>query len=699
MSEINYAEIAEPVARRLLGEPNPHHSSAKELRFGERGSLKVCLKAGIWHDFESEEKGGLLDLVIRQENLQTKTDAIKWLKSNGFISANDNAPTEPKPRPKLVKTYDYVDEAGELLFQVCRYEPKTFKQRKPNGQGGWAWTIKDVRQVPYCLPRLIHAEHDEIVFICEGEKDADNLNAAGLIATCNAGGANKWKDSLTPFFADRRVVILPDNDDAGRKHIDLVASKLHGVAASVKVLELSHHWAEITHKGDVTDWLNAGHTASELLALVNATATVQAIVPANDNEPDFTPLSAPVNQHGFPHLSEKGKPLNTWENLSYLLDQYGINVRYNVISKKTDARIPGHATSIDNKQKSTLAEITSLCARNNMPKTEIAQYLVIIGDHNQYNPVLTWITSRKWDGVSRFADLAATITPDDGYSLEMRDFLLKRWLISAVAAASNTGGFESHGALVLVGAQGTGKTTWFNRLVCPELRRELVLTGALLDTENKDTIITAVSHWIVELGELDATFRKADIAKLKAFITQGVDKFRRPFEREDDERDRRTVFCASVNQSDYLVDDSGNRRWWTIPAKSIDYMHDIDMQQLWAEVYEWFKAGERWHLSDDEQAQLKAINESHEQIDPIAEKIREVCTAPEARVNGLDWMIPGDVLTSLGYRTPNKTQRNIAAKTLRDLGFECRIRHKVKQYLVPGGLKSQFYGPDQNRPF
>lgn len=411
------------------------------------------------------------------------------------------------------------------------------------------------------------------------------------------------------------------------------------------------------------------------------------------------PLNAPVNPHGFPHMSEKGKPLNTWENLAYLLGQYGISARYNVISKKIEVLIPGHASSIDNKQKATLAEVTSLCARNSMPKTEIAQYLVIISDRNQYNPVLSWVNSRAWDGVSRFADLADTIVPDDNYPLEMRDILLKRWLISAMAAAANTGGFTAHGALVLVGAQGTGKTTWFNNLVCPELRRELVLTGALLDTENKDTIITAVSHWICELGELDATFRKADIAKLKAFITQGVDKFRRPFEREDDERDRRTIFCASVNQSDYLVDDTGNRRWWTIPAKKIDYMHTIDVQQLWAEVYEWYKAGERWHLTDEEQAQLRTINESHEQIDPIAEKIREVCTAPDARTKGQDWMIPGDVLAALGYRTPNKTQRNIAAKALQDLGFECRVRHKVKQYLVPGGLKSQFSEPNQDIPF
>lgn len=698
-SSINFKECIEPAARLLLNEPNPHHTKpGKELRWGQHGSLSVDLSKGTWHDHEAGEGGGVLDLIRRETGKEGK-DAIEWLKDQGILSSvNDAAPAIPKPRPKLVKTYNYVDEAGELISQVCRYEPKTFKQRKPNGQGGWNWSVKDTRQVPYNLPTLIHAEPNEIVFICEGEKDADNLIAAGLVATCNAGGANKWNDSLIPFFEGRNVVILPDNDEAGRKHISLVASKLQGVAASVKVLELSQYWPEIPHKGDVTNWLDAGHTGPQLIELAAAAPTLQEIVPANDTS-NFTPLNAPLNPHGFPHLSEKGKPLNTWENLAYLLDQYGIRVRYNVISKKTEVLIPGHASSIDNKQKATLAEITSLCARNSMPKTEIAQYLVIIGDRNQYNPVLSWINSRQWDGVSRFEALAATIVPEEGYPLEMRDILLKRWLISAVAGASNTGGFESHGALVLVGAQGTGKTTWFNHLVCSELRRELVLTGALLDTENKDTIITAVSHWIVELGELDATFRKADIAKLKAFITQGVDKFRRPFEREDDERDRRTVFCASVNSSDYLVDDSGNRRWWTLPVKSIDYMHDVDMQQLWSEVLTWFKSGERWHLTGEEQERLNAINQGHEQIDPIAEKIREVCTSPDAKVKGQEWMIPGDVLAALGYRTPNKTQRNIAAKALQDLALETRVRHKVKQYLVPGGLKTNSYGLDQDRPF
>lgn len=455
---------------------------------------------------------------------------------------------------------------------------------------------------------------------------------------------------------------------------------------SVKLL---NQYVEDTDGSDLID-LNKYDDATVVSAFLDQ--TVNMTLEAHKN--GFTPLSGSISPFGFPHQTSQGKPLNTWENLAYLLNEYGIHVRYNVIRKKNEILIPDFEATVDNRQKASLALITSLCAINSMPKTELRPYLDIIGDQNQYNPVLTWIKSRPWDGVSRFNNLCSTIIPESTYPLKMRDILLKRWLISAVAAASNSGGFESHGALVLVGGQGVGKTTWFNKLVTPDLRRELVLTGALIDTDNKDTTIRALSHWIVELGELDATFRKADIAKLKAFITQSVDKFRRPFEQEDDERDRRTVFCASVNQTDYLVDTTGNRRWWTIPCASIDYMHDIDMQQLWAEVYEWFINGEVWHLTHEEQEELKAINEGHEQIDPITEKINELCNSPDAQHQSRDWMIAGDVLNLLGYRTPNKAQRNIASKALRDLGIEFRTRHKVQQYLVP--IK---HDPSETYPF
>ncbi|MEX0977795.1 MAG: hypothetical protein WDZ48_03025, partial [Pirellulales bacterium] len=98
---------------------------------------------------------------------------------------------EGNGQPQIVATYDYRDERGDLLFQVVRYEPKDFKQRRPKPGGGWVWSVKGVRVVPYRLPELL-AQPDEPVFVVEGEKDVDNLGRIGVLATCNAGGAGKW---------------------------------------------------------------------------------------------------------------------------------------------------------------------------------------------------------------------------------------------------------------------------------------------------------------------------------------------------------------------------------------------------------------------------------------------------------------------------------------------------------------------------
>jgi hypothetical protein len=259
-----FSQFAEPVARALMGEPNLSLSKPTELRFRNRGSMAVDLTKGAWHDHENGQGGGVLDLIVYQGEADTKAQAVKWLDAQGIRQANDNTPTV---RPHIVATYDYTDGDGVVLFQVCRFEPKTFKQRKPDAsaRGGWSWTVKGVQQVPYRLPQMLAAP-DALVFVVEGEKDADNLAAIGLTATCNAGGAGKWPDALAQHFAGRRVVVVPDNDDAGREHARMVASKLRGVAADVRVLELPG----LPAKGDVSDWLAAGGGADGLVNIVNA---------------------------------------------------------------------------------------------------------------------------------------------------------------------------------------------------------------------------------------------------------------------------------------------------------------------------------------------------------------------------------------------------------------------------------------------
>lgn len=141
---------------------------------------------------------------------------------------------QPVQRRKIVATYDYRDESGVLLFQVCRFDPKDFRQRRADG----AWNMQGVRRVLYRLPELLAADPAVIVFIVEGEKDCDNLRGLGLVATCNPMGAGKWSKVEDAPLQGRHVVIVPDADDTGDNHAQDVAARLHGRAASVRILRL-----------------------------------------------------------------------------------------------------------------------------------------------------------------------------------------------------------------------------------------------------------------------------------------------------------------------------------------------------------------------------------------------------------------------------------------------------------------------------
>jgi len=172
-----------------------------------------------------------------------------------------------KPTRTLTRTYDYVDEAGALLYQVCRYEPKDFRQRRPDGSGGWIWKLDGVRRVLYRLPDVIAAvAAGRPIWIPEGERDADALGRIGCCATTNAGGAGNWTSSLNEPLRGAHVVILPDHDDRGRQHADNVARQLHGIAKTVRILALP----DLPPKGDVSDWLRGKQpdvARSELLKL------------------------------------------------------------------------------------------------------------------------------------------------------------------------------------------------------------------------------------------------------------------------------------------------------------------------------------------------------------------------------------------------------------------------------------------------
>ncbi|MFN7947022.1 MAG: AAA family ATPase [Blastocatellia bacterium] len=213
---------------------------------GDNGRILLTCHAGCSTDAIVQASGlRMSDLFAEPQERQNYSN--RHYKRNG-------------DRKKIVATYNYHDESCRLLFQAVRYEPKDFRQCRPDGMGGSIWNLNDVGLVLYRLPELLAADPGEMVFCVEGEKDVENLRALGLVATCNPCGAGKWRDEYSQYLQGRNVVILPDNDEPGREHARKAAQSLKGIAASVKMLPLP----DLPEKGDVSDWLNAGGDVEKL---------------------------------------------------------------------------------------------------------------------------------------------------------------------------------------------------------------------------------------------------------------------------------------------------------------------------------------------------------------------------------------------------------------------------------------------------
>jgi putative DNA primase/helicase len=305
-----------------------------------RSSLQVSRQMAFCH--AENLKLDAVDLYARATGT-TNGEAVAELgKELGVRTPEKKAGVRSR---EIIAAYDYADAGGKLLYQSVRFAPKTFRQRRPDMKikGGWIWNLDGVQRVPYRLSEVIAAD---TVFVVEGEKDADRLaglfgegdlacgppspgarlagGRAGcwdlgrqtfrLAATTNSEGAGKWRDALSPFFINKNVVILPDNDEPGRNHARNVAAKLTAAgAASVKIAELPG----VAPKGDVSDCLDNGGTKESLLEIVQAASFF-----TNANEPGTS------SQGERPEERKAPFALTDFGNAERLAEQHSENVRY-----------------------------------------------------------------------------------------------------------------------------------------------------------------------------------------------------------------------------------------------------------------------------------------------------------------------------------------------------------------------------------
>lgn len=447
------------------------------------------------------------------------------------------------------------------------------------------------------------------------------------------------------------------------------------------------------HGGDVG---RAVRAAAELLGLNrDRTNAVVEHKPARHTAEDSMPATATGRAtynlaEPLAFTSDKGRPIKHIENLAEICRRIGVTVRYNMIAKEEEIIIPGQAFSVDNMANASLAWLKSECSLFNFPTEHLDGMVTYLADKNQYNPVAEWIISRGWDGVSRvqmFYDTVTGVNDHIDKKRALKETLMRRWMISAVAAAMSPNGISAAGVLTFQGSQYIGKTKWFKQLVPADLG--VLKDGMILRPDDKDSVKQCVSYWLVELGELDATFRKADIAALKSFLTNDSDVLRRAYARKESKFARRTVFFASVNPKEFLHDPTGNRRYWTIEAQHLDHSHMIDMQQVWAEFYAMWRAGEGYYLTPEEMAELNEHNEAYTAVDPVEDRIltRLDWAAPVASWR---WCTATDILIDVGIDRPTRADATTCAAKMRKLNGDQGRRSNGKNLLLTPPVVSDY---------
>ena len=605
------AQAMPAVARDLLGEPNKHLSKPDDWRYGTNGSLSVIPEAGKWFDHEQNTGGGVLDLISRHAG-GTRAEAAQWLKDRGYLSDD-----QPKQKARIVKTYDYTTEMGELLFQVCRMDPKSFRQRQPDSRGGWSWSVKGLRRVPYRLAELVKADPAALVYVVEGEKDADRLAALGLVATTNAGGAGKWPAEFAGFFAGRRVAILPDNDEAGRDHAGKVLASLKAKGVDAKIVTLPN----LPDKGDVSNWLDLGGSADALQGLVDR-AKDEGKGTAPRASAKASPSKIMADDLGLV-ADKSGRALWNTANAVEILTEheawkgvFGFNefTRRRVILKPIPGAKTGHGRNLEDDDTTC---VVSWFNRNGFPKATAAIAVPAIhaaSRRNTFDPLKDYLRSLSWDGAKRLDGWLTTYCGAEAtdYTREVG----RRWLISAVARAVRPGCKADH-MLVLEGDQGARKSSALAALAGEEW-----FSDALPPMNTKDSSSYLRGKWIVEVAELEAMRREMDA--VKAFISRQIENYRPAYGREEVDEPRRCIFAGTTNKDAWLRDETGGRRFWPVKVGHIDLdAIKRDREQIWAEAVAAYRAGERWWLEGSAEVAARDEQATRMADDPWLEVVAD----------------------------------------------------------------------------
>lgn len=293
---------------------------------------------------------------------------------------------------------------------------------------------------------------------------------------------------------------------------------------------------------------------------------------------------------------------------------------------------------------------------------------------NRYHPIREYLSGLAWDGGQHIATLSGCFTDRHG----MFGLFLRRWMIGAVAKVFQQ---AQNMMLVLEGAQDIGKS-FFVRWLCPATLLPYFVEGAI-DTQDKDTWARLAGKWLWEVGELGATTRRADREALKDFITRQEVTIRKPYGRNDITRPALASLIGTINEegAGFLNDPTGSRRFAIVSLTAVDRGYSaLRVDDLWAEAFVAYQAGEPWQLSDDERARQTAINEEYEVGSPLEGLLLKYY---DVDPNSLSWASSTDIiqdLESYGLKDNQRASLMELARVMQRLGVERQRVRRVYSY-------------------
>lgn len=256
----------------------------------------------------------------------------------------------------------------------------------------------------------------------------------------------------------------------------------------------------------------------------------------------------------------------------------------------------------------------------------IRSYLRELALKNRYNPIVEYLNQSQWDGQDHLQKVYDALGVKDN----LQKTLILKWFWQGHALLRNDGTISPAGILVFQGPQGIGKTTFFSKAA---LQARWFGQGSIISGVDKDLVRRTVSHFISELGELSGTLSRTDRNLLKIFVDRTKDTYRLPYDSTDTVHARRTNLCATVNENVFLVDPTGNRRFWTICLKSINktLINSIDFTQVWLQVWEQYAKDDLlgFRLTEEELSAVNNVNTQYEKSLEGEDEVRDIFSSDE----------------------------------------------------------------------